>query len=80
VVRGYSMLARILRQFAKAPVLPFDAAAAAEFDELRAHGLRVGVMDLRIASTALSRGFVLLTRNTADFARVPGLVIEDWTR
>jgi tRNA(fMet)-specific endonuclease VapC len=80
VVRGYSMLARILRQFAKAPVLPFDADAAAVFDGLGAHRLRAAIMDLRVASTALSRGLVLLTRNTADFARVPGLVIEDWTR
>jgi tRNA(fMet)-specific endonuclease VapC len=79
VVRGYAMLARILRQFAMAPVVPFDADAAAVFDGLGAQRLRVATMDLRIASTALSRGLVLLTRNTADFARVPGLVIEDWT-
>jgi tRNA(fMet)-specific endonuclease VapC len=41
--------------------------------------LRVDTMDLRMASIALSRGLVLLTRNAADFAKVPGLVIEDWT-
>ncbi len=79
LVRGYAMLARILRQFAMAPVMPFDADAAAVFEGLGAQRLRVAVMDLRIASTALSRGLVLLTRNTADFAKVPGLVTEDWT-
>ena len=40
VVRGYSMLARILRQFAAAPVVTFDADAVAVFDGLEARRLR----------------------------------------
>jgi tRNA(fMet)-specific endonuclease VapC len=36
-------------------------------------------MDLRIASIAISRGLVLLTRNARDFSKIPELVIEDWT-
>jgi tRNA(fMet)-specific endonuclease VapC len=79
VVRGYNMLARALRQFAAAPVVTFDASASVVFDGLGSRRLRVNTMDLRIASIALSRSLVLLTRNSADFARVPGLVIEDWT-
>lgn len=73
------MLARILRHFTVAPVIPFDAEAAAEFDSLRALRPRVATMDLRIASTARSRGLVLLTRNTADFEGIPGLITQDWT-
>ncbi|MGP0068836.1 MAG: type II toxin-antitoxin system VapC family toxin [Isosphaeraceae bacterium] len=80
VVRGYAMMARILRQFAAAPVVTFDEGAAVVFDGLGARRLRVDAMDLRIASIALSRRLVLLTRNTADFARVPDLIAEDWTR
>jgi tRNA(fMet)-specific endonuclease VapC len=79
VVRGYTVFGEILQGFVAAPVLPFDAAAAAVFDGLRAQRVRVSTMDLRIAAIARSRGLVVLTRNGADFSRVPGLVIEDWT-
>lgn len=79
VVRGYDMLARALRLFAATPLVSFDVSASAVFEGLAARRLRVATMDLRIASIALSHGLVLLTRNSADFARVPGLVMEDWT-
>jgi tRNA(fMet)-specific endonuclease VapC len=35
-------------------------------------------MDLKIASIALAHDATLLTRNTRDFAQVPGLRIENW--
>ena len=79
VVRGYGMLARVIRDFAAAPVLPFDAAAASAFDGLTAQRLRVGTMDRRIAAIALTHGLVLLTRNVSDFSKVAGLQIENWT-
>jgi tRNA(fMet)-specific endonuclease VapC len=79
VVRGYTLFGEILQGFMGAPVMPFDAAVAAVFDRLRAQRVRVPTMDLRIAAIALSCSLVLLTRNRADFSRVPGLVIEDWT-
>lgn len=37
-------------------------------------------MDLRIASIALVEGATVLTANTIDFEKVPGLAIEDWTQ
>jgi tRNA(fMet)-specific endonuclease VapC len=57
-VRGYTLLMEIIHGFTPAPVLPFDAVAAAVFDDLQAQRLRVATMDLRIAATALSRGLV----------------------
>lgn len=80
VVRGYKMLGRVIRDFAASPVLPFDTAAAADFDSLTALRIRVGTMDLRIAAIARSRELTLLTRNVSDFGQVPGLRTEDWTR
>jgi tRNA(fMet)-specific endonuclease VapC len=79
LVRGYALLEEIRQSFAAPPVLPFDAPAAAELDGLIAQRIRVAAMDLRIASIALSRRLVLLTPNTSDFQKVPGLVTENWT-
>ncbi len=79
LVRGYEMLERVLRDFAAAIVLPFDASAAAVFDGLLAQRIRIATMDLRVAAVALSRNLTLLTRNVSDFSKVPGLVTEDWT-
>jgi tRNA(fMet)-specific endonuclease VapC len=79
VARGYAMLSRVLPDFGGAQVLPFDTAAAATLDGLVGQGVRLAAMDLRIACIALSRGLIVLTRNTRDFGRVPGLVTQDWT-
>ncbi len=35
-------------------------------------------MDLRIASIALEFDATVLTRNFADFKRIPGLRVENW--
>jgi tRNA(fMet)-specific endonuclease VapC len=79
VLVGYEMFRRTLTQYAAGQVLPFDAAAAATFDTLKAQRVRIGTMDLRIASIALSRGMTVLTRNVRDFRQAPGLNVEDWT-
>jgi len=79
VVRGYERFQRVLSNFCEAQVLPFDVAAASVFDDMRSRKVRVGAMDLRIASVALSRNMTVLSRNLADFSRVPGLRVEDWT-
>ncbi|HEY2838714.1 MAG TPA: type II toxin-antitoxin system VapC family toxin [Pirellulales bacterium] len=62
--------------------LPFDNAAAEEYGRIRSHlagqGISIGGNDLMIASIALANGQTLVTHNTAEFSRVPGLAIEDW--
>ncbi|MBI1829892.1 MAG: type II toxin-antitoxin system VapC family toxin [Planctomycetes bacterium] len=79
IVRGYEMFDRVLAAFAAAVVLPFDSTAVGVFDNLVRQRVRIGTMDLRIAAIALSRTLTVLTRNTQDFAKAPGLASEDWT-
>jgi tRNA(fMet)-specific endonuclease VapC len=79
VVKGYDRLLQILTDFNAAQVLPFDDAAATEFTRLRQQKIRVSTMDLRIASIAVSRSMILLSRNISDFNQVPTLKVEDWT-
>lgn len=46
---------------------------------LEAQGLLIGEADLWIAATARSLGSAVITNNAAEFNRVPGLVVEDWS-
>jgi tRNA(fMet)-specific endonuclease VapC len=78
--RAYARLQRGLDFYRRWPCLPFDAAAAAIFDDLRAQKLRIGTNDLAIAAVTLSTNGILLTRNAVDFARIPSLSFEDWTQ
>jgi tRNA(fMet)-specific endonuclease VapC len=66
------------------PVLPFDAAAARRYGEIRAEleqrGTPIGDADTRVAAIALSRGLKVVTGNERHFRRVPGLEIENWLK
>ena len=79
VLKGYYFLQGLLTWYTKFEVLPFDAAALAEFQRLTAMKIRIGTRDLRIAAIAKVRGMTVLSRNLRDFCQVPGLVVEDWT-
>jgi tRNA(fMet)-specific endonuclease VapC len=47
---------------------------------LRLAGTPIGPNDTAIAGHAIAAGAVLVTNNTREFARVPGLVLEDWVK
>jgi tRNA(fMet)-specific endonuclease VapC len=74
-----SLISRLRKDF---PSLPFDDAAAEKYAEVREYlavrGTSIGLNDLLIASIALANQLTLVTHNTRDFSRVPGLTLEDW--
>jgi len=79
-IAGYRQLHALLSFFTEIPVLHFDKPAAQRLLQLRHSRIRLGSMDLKIAAIAVSREATLLSRNLADFRRVPGLSVEDWTQ
>jgi tRNA(fMet)-specific endonuclease VapC len=77
--------ARKIAELVSSPVqvLDFDAVDAEEAGEIRATlrraGTPIGPYDILIAAQARRRDALLVTANTREFARVPGLKIEDWS-
>ena len=68
------MLERFLELF---PVAPFDEAAARAYARVP---FRRGKLDRLIAAHALALDAALITNNVRDFADVPGLRVENWTK
>lgn len=64
-------------------IVPFDDEDAAAAGDLRAAleaaGTPIGPYDLLIAAQALRSGMTLVTANVSEFARVRGLLWQDWT-
>lgn len=77
--KNLALIVSLRQQF---PSVPFDDRAAEEYGKARAHlasvGSMIGPNDLIIAATALVHGYILVTHNTREFGRVPGLRLEDW--
>jgi tRNA(fMet)-specific endonuclease VapC len=62
--------------------LEFDEGAALHYAEIRAElkrrGAMIGANDLFIAAHARALGLTLVTNNTVEFERVPGLKFKNW--
>ncbi|MBI2838065.1 MAG: type II toxin-antitoxin system VapC family toxin [Acidobacteria bacterium] len=75
-------LALVERFCAQFESLPFDDKAASFYGITRAiltkAGASIGANDLLVASIGLAHDLTIVTRNTREFSRVPGLRIESW--
>ena len=63
-------------------IADFDRSAALAYGRLRAAleaaGTPIGPLDTQIAAHALALGVTLVSNSQREFARVPGLRLEDW--
>jgi tRNA(fMet)-specific endonuclease VapC len=63
-------------------IADFDEQAAERYGMVRValekSGTPIGPLDTQIGAHALSLGAVLVTHNSREFLRIPGLAVEDW--
>lgn len=64
------------------PLAALDAQTSLHYGNIRAEleriGKPIGANDYWIAAQGRAHGAVVVTDNTGEFARVPGLVVENW--
>ena len=65
-------------------ILDFSAEDTEAYGLIRAYlekkGTPIGPYDLQIAAQGLTRNFTIVTNNYDEFARIPDLKVEDWTK
>ena len=75
---------RLRRFLATITIWPFDRGAAEAYGRiyaaLRRSGTPMQQADIQIAAIALSLGNCTVGSKDTDFAAVPGLAVEDWSR
>ena len=81
--RNPRALSRLVHGFLdRIAVVPWDAAAADRFAQLRAllerNGTPIGTFDTMIAGHALALNATLVTNNSRHFQRVKALKVENW--
>lgn len=63
-------------------ILPFGTEEAEQAAQIRAtlksQGQPIGAYDVLIAATALSYNLIMVTANSREFVRIPGLQTENW--
>jgi tRNA(fMet)-specific endonuclease VapC len=65
-------------------IVEFNYEAAIHYGEVRGalekSGKPIGPLDTLIAAHALSLNIILVTNNLKEFARIPGLKLENWAK
>ena len=74
---------QILRSFmANFDILPFTEEDAVLFGTLRAQlecaGTPIGLLDAMIGAQGITRHLTVVTHNTKEFSRLPGIILQDW--
>ena len=73
----YDYLMNLVRELSRVSILRYDDDAVRIFRDFPASVKRAGSQDCRIAAVAQANSFVVVTSNTAHFAKT-GVAQEDW--
>jgi tRNA(fMet)-specific endonuclease VapC len=79
-VFAYETLKQYFDYFKTLTVIEFDKNAAEIYKNLKSNKIRIGSMDLKIASIAISHSAILVSRNLKDFEEIPDLIVKDWAK
>ena len=79
-IPAYSRLGQLFDILSEWQIVPFEDCAADRFKTLRRQRIRIGTMDLKIASVAVVHDALLVSANIRDYSLVPGLRCENWLR
>lgn len=79
-VFAYETLKQYFDYFKTLTIIDFDKNAAEIYKNLKSQKIRIGTMDLKIASITISRNAILVSRNLRDFEQVPNLTVKDWAK
>ncbi|NCC32877.1 MAG: type II toxin-antitoxin system VapC family toxin [Chloroflexia bacterium] len=80
VLRAQHWFTRTEELLAQILIVPFDEAAATQFDRLRITKAyrKIGRADLLIASIVLANRATLVTRNVRHFRQIHGITVINW--
>jgi tRNA(fMet)-specific endonuclease VapC len=77
-----TLSARVENLLESLEILPLDQEADRHYAEIRLHldrtGRPIGPNDLLIAAHALALDLALISDNVGEFARIPGLTLDNW--
>jgi tRNA(fMet)-specific endonuclease VapC len=79
-VFAYETLKQYFDYFKTLNIIDFDKRAAENYKNLKTSKIRIGTMDLKIASITIANDALLISRNLKDFEQVPNLSVQDWTQ
>ena len=79
---GEKLINRMWEFLAPFTIINFDMSDAIVAGNIRAYlserGLPIGSYDVLIAAQGVSRNMIVVTHNTREFERIPGIRLEDW--
>jgi tRNA(fMet)-specific endonuclease VapC len=74
---AYRELGELFAFFSGFTIAFLDSRAIQLFKDFRKSGVKIGTMDLKTACIAIANDALLLTANSRDFEKVPGLRFEN---